>query len=907
MSYVRFRELRKRVSTPLQRSPSASATAIAASTSSGAPSTQDATPSQPQPAHPSSTVKVEVITGGEEFPRKEGHSKRLAWQERFQAELGPIRKMNLHKGECIGILTSGGDAQGMNAAVRAVVRVALQQGVRALAICEGYQGLIDDAVVEMGWGDVSGIIQSGGTAIGTARCDEFRERSGMKKAVHTLVRHGITKLVIVGGDGSLRGGNKLRKRWKGLVAELAAEGKIRKEDATEQLLIVGMVGSIDNDMCGTDMTIGADSALNRIVEAVDAISSTAASHKRSFVVEVMGRHCGWLALMAAVATGADYVLLPEAPMENWEKHMCEKLQLGRDSGNRMSVVIVAEGALDIKGQPITSSMVKKVLDAQGHDTRITILGHVQRGGSPSAYDRIMSTRVGAVAVETLFSEEGAKQSKLIGTCGSSIVRQPLMQCVKQTNDVARNVGALKFKEALVQRGVHFEDTWRVFRTFARSAPHQRPSGVDPSKAKRIAIMHAGAAAPGMNTAVRAVVRLALDKGFRVFGVRRGFDGLRDGDMTEFDWMSVNGWSGLGGSLLGTTRSVPRGSADLQAIEKVLIKNEISALLLVGGWEALEGTLLFHRKQHKYPGLGLPKVLVPATISNNMPATEFSLGSDTALNSIVVAIDRIKQSAISVGRVFIVEVMGARCGYLALMSALATGAELVYLPEEGIAAADLLHDCKMLVKRFRARTDAYAGGVGLLILNEAINSTYKANFIANMFSEESEGAFDTRTTVLGHLQQGGEPSPLDRIRAIRMANFAVNTLEKYFNETSAPPTTTPAAPSSTSTAPATTTASDPPATQGASSVAAKSDAPSTSSSSAAVPQQKVEAKEAATTAAPAAGKGNGSVIIGEIGGEMYSTPLEQIPAMVDETQRRPKDQWWLQLKPMFYLLAAQFYS
>jgi len=247
----------------------------------------------------------------------------------------------------IGVLTSGGDAQGMNAAVRAVTRAALSRGVEVYAINEGYQGMVEggDRIRRLTWGAVGGIIQLGGTVIGSARSADFRTRDGRRRAAYNLTQCGITGLVVIGGDGSLTGANLFRQEWPSLLAELVADGKIEPATAAVQphLGLVGLVGSIDNDMFGTDMTIGADSALHRIVEAVDAINSTAASHQRTFVIEVMGRNCGYLALMAGLATGAGWVLIPESPPEQdyWETAMCNTLKAGREIGRRNGMVLVA--------------------------------------------------------------------------------------------------------------------------------------------------------------------------------------------------------------------------------------------------------------------------------------------------------------------------------------------------------------------------------------------------------------------------------------------------------------------------------------------------------------------------------------------------------------------------------------
>ncbi len=231
----------------------------------------------------------------------------------------------------LGVLTSGGDAQGMNAAVRAVVRAALDQGAEVFAIYEGYQGMIlgENYIRPANWDMVGGILHKGGTLFGTARSPEFRTREGRRQATRNLLLHEIDRLVIIGGDGSLTGANLLRQEWTDLLQELVDAGEILPEVAAAHpsLAIAGVVGSIDNDMYGTDMTIGADTALHRITEAVDAITSTAASHQRAFVVEVMGRNCGYLALMGALASGADWALIPESPpdLDAWEQKMCDIL------------------------------------------------------------------------------------------------------------------------------------------------------------------------------------------------------------------------------------------------------------------------------------------------------------------------------------------------------------------------------------------------------------------------------------------------------------------------------------------------------------------------------------------------------------------------------------------------------
>ncbi|HNB54326.1 MAG TPA: 6-phosphofructokinase, partial [Anaerolineales bacterium] len=390
---------------------------------------------------------------------------------------------NLTRNKRLGVLTSGGDAQGMNAAVRAVVRTALEMGMQPYAIYEGYRGMVEGGrmIRKMDWESVGGILHQGGTIIGTARCMEFMTREGRLQAAHNLILNGIDNLIVIGGDGSLTGANIFREEWSGLLKELAETGKISHEivDLHPDLTIVGMVGSIDNDMCGTDMTIGADTALHRIVTAIDAISSTAASHQRGFVVEVMGRRCGYLALMAGLSTGADWILIPESPpnLDNWEDKMCSVLRAGREAGRRDSIVIVAEGAIDRHGKEISAEYVKKVLEEKlGEDTRVTILGHVQRGGAPSAFDRNLSTLCGHEAVKAIASGDVRGQAWMIGIRGNRVTRAPLMGCVNETHMVNQAIKSQNFEQAMQLRGASYAESFRIVRTFVRALPHPPKPG-----------------------------------------------------------------------------------------------------------------------------------------------------------------------------------------------------------------------------------------------------------------------------------------------------------------------------------------------------------------------------------------------------------------------------------------------
>jgi len=673
----------------------------------------------------------------------------------------------------VGILTSGGDASGMNAAVRAIVRTALDCGLEVYGIHEGYAGLIEggDRIRPLGWNSVGGIMHRGGTIIGTARSAAFRTREGRLAAARNVLQAGVDSLIVVGGDGSLFGADLLRREWTGLLDELVAAGSITPEVAARhpRLLVVGLFGSIDNDAFGTDMTIGADTALHRITEAIDAIGSTASSHRRTFIVEVMGRHCGYLALMGALATGADWVLIPESPPESetWEAEMIAALKAGREAGRRDAIVVVAEGATDSQGQRITSERLRDVLEAGlDESVRITVLGHVQRGGSPSAFDRNLGTIMGHAAVETLLSGGADQESQVIGMQGNRVARIPLAESVLKTREINELLEAHQYSRALELRGKSFTTSLNTLRTLLRALPHPPRRG---QRRLRLAVLNAGAPAPGMNASVRAAVRIAIDQGHVVFGVRRGFQGLIEDDMQEMAWMSVNGWAPLGGSELGTNRVVPNGP-DLYSIAKTLEKRGIEGILVVGGWEGYMGAYRLFEERVNFPAFDIPIVCLPATIDNNLPGTELSIGADTALNNIVTVVDKIKQSAVAERRCYIVEVMGRRCGYLALMSGLATGAERVYLHEEGVTLKSMKEDLDMLIRGFRE-----GKRLGLIIRNEDANPTYSTSFMSSLFEEESGGVFAVRESILGHLQQGGDPSPFDRIQATRLARRCVGYL------------------------------------------------------------------------------------------------------------------------------------
>ncbi|XP_028933705.1 ATP-dependent 6-phosphofructokinase, platelet type isoform X1 [Ornithorhynchus anatinus] len=681
-------------------------------------------------------------------------------------------------GKAIGVLTSGGDAQGMNAAVRAVVRMGIYVEAKVYFVYEGYQGMVDggDNIVEVSWENVSSILQVGGTVIGSARCKAFRTREGRLKAALNLIQRGITNLCVIGGDGSLTGANLFREEWSGLLEELAREGKIEKEAVKKYayLNIVGMVGSIDNDFCGTDMTIGTDSALHRIIEVVDAIMTTAQSHQRTFVLEVMGRHCGYLALVSALACGADWVFIPEyPPEEGWEEQMCTKLSENRARKKRLNIIIVAEGAIDSLNQPITSEKVKDLVVKQlGFDTRVTILGHVQRGGTPSAFDRILASRMGVEAVLALLEATPVTPACVVSLCGNQAVRLPLMECVQMTQAVQKAMDERRFNEAVQLRGRSFENNLNTYKLLS----HKKPDAELPTSNFNVAVLNVGAPAAGMNAAVRSAVRVGITEGHKMFAVTDGFEGFSRGQVKEITWGDVGGWTGQGGSILGTKRTLP--AKYLEQIAEQMRTHNINALLVIGGFEAYLGLLELSAAREKYDEFCVPMVMVPATVSNNVPGSDFSIGADTALNTITDTCDRIKQSASGTKRrVFIIETMGGYCGYLANMGGLAAGADAAYIFEEQFDIRELQANVEHLTEKMKTSIQR-----GLVLRNENSNENYTTDFIYQLYSEEGKGVFDCRKNVLGHMQQGGAPSPFDRNFGTKISAKAVQWISRKLKET-----------------------------------------------------------------------------------------------------------------------------
>ncbi|KAM8906390.1 LOW QUALITY PROTEIN: ATP-dependent 6-phosphofructokinase, muscle type-like [Lycaon pictus] len=379
--------------------------------------------------------------------------------------------------------------------------------------------------------------------------------------------------------------------------------------------------------------------------------------------------------------------------------------------------------------------------------------------------------MGVEAVMALLVGTPDTPACLVSLSGNQAVRLPLMECVQVTKDVTKAMNR-KFDEAMKLRGRSFMNNWEVYKLLAHIRP---PVSKTSASMHTVAVMNVDAPAAGMNAAIRSTVRIGLIQGNRVLVVHDGFEGLAKGQMEEAGWSCVGGWTGQGGSKLGTKRTLPKKS--FEQISANITKFNIQGLIIIGGFEAYTGGLELMEGKEQFDELCIPLVLIPAMVSNNVPGSDFSVGTDTALYTICTTCDRIKQSAAGTKRrVFIIETMGGYCGYLATMAGLATGADAAYIFEEPFTIRDLQANVEHLVQKMKTTVKR-----GLVLRNEKCNENYTMDFIFNLYSEEGKGIFDSRKNVLSHMQQGGSPTPFDRNFATKMGTKAMNWMSGKIKE------------------------------------------------------------------------------------------------------------------------------
>ncbi|KAG0419484.1 ATP-dependent 6-phosphofructokinase, liver type [Dictyocoela roeselum] len=562
----------------------------------------------------------------------------------------------------IAILTSGGDSPGMNSAIRAAVRTAMKWGSTVYGVYSGYEGLINDNLEEFLWNDVEGHNASGGTFLYSARSKSFFTLEGRRKAVYNLAKRGIEGLIVLGGDGSLRGASILHKEFKAHLNELIKCGELTC--CPYNIRIVCIPASIDNDIPFADTIIGADTALHRVVECLDNLMTTMESHCRSFVVEVMGRKCGFIALMSSIATGADFLFIPESPVFEWKVALIRSVRRARESGKRGIFVILAEGAVDINGNPIHPTEVKQlIIEETQIETRILTLGHLQRGGTPSAHDRILATISGCKAVECLFTSDD--ETPMLVCISNGVYRTfELEKIIQKNEEISRLQDARKYELIKENRGIFFNRCHQYSDSYC-----MRSSKV--TIKKRIAIIHHGRIASGVNTAVDAFVHYGEIRDLDILVIYDGFKGLIKDQVTRPKFYDYKAEMKKSGSIIGSTSD----TFDLDSIVRKIKQHRIEALIILGDEKSLM----------KIPDIAsatnIDVILIPSSIANNIPGTDICIGSDTALNTITKSCDLLKSSSSSISRcIFVVEVQGGNCGYLALMSGIAAGAFESFIPE-----------------------------------------------------------------------------------------------------------------------------------------------------------------------------------------------------------------------------------
>ncbi len=614
----------------------------------------------------------------------------------------------------IGVLTSGGDAPGMNAAVRAVVRTAVAKGIKVIGIQRGFSGLIEREYLELTSRSVAGTIQKGGTFLLSARCPEMMTREGQDLAAKVCKEIGIEALVIIGGDGSFKGGLSLYKRG---------------------INIIGIPGTIDLDISCTDYTIGFDTAVNTAMDAIDKIRDTSTSHERCSIIEVMGRSAGHIALWCGIATGAEAVLSNEL-YHYEEQNLINDIIKKRLNGRKHYVIVNAESIGDSEG------MAKRIEYATGVETRATVLGYLQRGGSPSCKDRVFGSAMGAMAVDLL--ENGAK-NRVIAYKNGTFTDFDIEEALKMKKTLDPHL--VKMLDKLTRKGDQA----------MMSTEGMFPIESIVRKDMTVGIITSGDDSPGMNAVIRAAVRTAMYYGMRVIGFHRGFAGLIEQDFEEMNNRSLSETVQKGGTML-LSASCPEfmTKRGLERAARTLQEQHVDALIVVGGNGSMAGARDLMEK-------GINVIGIPATIDNDIAASEYSVGFDTAINTAMTAIDKVRDTSLSHERCSIIEVSGKTSGHNALWCGIASGAEEALTPEY------YDHDESRIISRI---LKAKNSGKKLHLIVNA-DSVGGSNGLAKRI--EFATGLETRATILGYIQGGGEPTCLDRVMGSAMGAKAVEAI------------------------------------------------------------------------------------------------------------------------------------
>ncbi|KAI5166851.1 6-phosphofructokinase 1 [Nematocida sp. AWRm78] len=610
----------------------------------------------------------------------------------------------------VGIMTSGGDAPGMNSAIWAIVKAANKNGAKTLGIINGYEGLVNDTVREITEQEAYLHMQEGGTFLKSARSMKFKTEEGLQLAIETIKRHEINAIIIIGGDGSMKGAGVLSK-------------------ACPDLSVVFVPGSIDNDIPGTE-SIGAATALHRIIEAIDCIESTMVSHRRGFVLEVMGRDCGWLALCGAFATHAAYAFLPEYPQEEkWKEHLNKCISAKKQ---KCTYVILAEGAKHKNGKKVSADEVCQAMEDMGIETRAIVLGHTQRGGSPCATDRLIAPTLGVAAAEVALSRPGAYAVYISDTEKVLDLSVCIDMCKRAESIMQQPGGISKI------RGKDFVEMHNSFKMECMAADtSSNPTNKAQSSSKKEVYGAAiiGTVGAGAETVLNKMVEYSSVYNKEVL------------NLSKHSYFSKR--------MPKMKKSELEGS--LSQLKELIAEKGISTLILIGGLDALaESKRLYSLCDNIY--------VIPCTVSNNVPGTTVSIGADTALDTITALCDNLKIS-MTKNIAYLVEVHGGACGYLSVSSALAVGAIDCYFPEETGVLSRLTRTLKALSVSFKKTSIPKLIIRGNGAMKGVCNDT-----AARILEVDGPGTYTVRQCTLGHVQKGNRPTAVDRVRAARSALF-----------------------------------------------------------------------------------------------------------------------------------------
>jgi len=659
----------------------------------------------------------------------------------------------------IAVMTSGGDAPGMNAAVRGIVRAALQEGWAVYGIRDAYRGLAagDSHMFPLEAGSVGASFREGGTFLGSARFTDIAGSSQQAQnlklaALSNLGEAGISGLVVIGGDGSLTGAQEL-------FAFLQTQRQRLPEKFRDMhLAIAGIPGSIDNDIPCTDMSIGVDTTLNTIVECIDKLRDTATSHKRVSIVEVMGRLRGYLAVMSGLATGADHIFIREQPVSREELFsLLSTLQKSFDHGQQAGIIIRSEGAAF--STPFIKETIATLLEPR-RDVRETILGHLQRGGYPTAFERVLAMRLGVKAVQLL--KEGFTDPLFIGIRDN----RPSVTTIAE---VLAKKNAPAFRDTL-------SNNTRA--CYQLAAQLEKPPAKTGSK-KLIAILTDGNNVSGMNMAVRSVARLALNAGLQATGIKGGFCGLLQDEerIAPLHWEMLEMKSILRrpGSLLGVSREEVLDDEQMLTRAAAGLENlHVDGLITVGN---LRSYHLANRLAHI---TGIPVVGIPADANCNLPGTNWVIGMDSALNDLTREIDRAADAAHVQNKIFIIHLKWHYCYCLVHLAALAGGADQLIIDSRESDTEDssfFQHQVTEKIKGLRKIVSGRKLGATVVFFSRCADTAESAlACIKKTIREEEIGL--TPTVVPLETSYGGSiPTAFDRVLAKRFGAIAFDVLQE----------------------------------------------------------------------------------------------------------------------------------